>query len=644
MTNKDAAGPVVARTRTRTRVVWHGAASEKRASAHYTVGDEIGRGTYSRVFAAVSRESGEKVALKLPRYRPCGQCHSCKSAEAGSVTIQCESPHGFGLADEARFFRRVDCSAEASIVRALDWCADPNESYLVLEHMRVDLEIHLGRMPGRRFSEDGARGVTARLLHALQFIHGSGYMHRDVKPANILLRPTAENASNVEVRLSDFGMARPRVGSRWKHKGGSGRAAQMSPGVQSWMYRAPEVFVGCDYDHKIDVFSTGAILYEMLTGSRLMATVRREKDALPFLAAEFGVEWMPAGPQREELAKIAPNPTRHAHLVACGASPAACAIVERLLAPRSVDRPEARDALNWDYFAIRDGGFTWSISAVAAHRVPWVPEVRCLPSGQACGSAAACESGAAGGRAPAVHMPPKDELPSSATSGPPTAVAVQPQPTPAPVATLAPNAAVQPTPYAQPEACSGSQPDCSTSARSTSNAAPIGSTGGAKCTNGVEATTGPKTADPSVRPCTCPLPTRPCVQYASRADSAPASPSHVSLDVARAAADRSPRVSAAASHALAVLSAWAPIADAHSDVPWVEMPAGEDQGHLSVAPFPVAPWVQTATGIQPADHWMLVRRPTPTPTSRSPLVSSPRHSPAIDHGVAQMTDVGGATC
>jgi serine/threonine protein kinase len=99
------------------------------------------------------------------------------------------------------------------------------------------------------FLEDDARFVFRRLVTILNEIHANGVIHCDLKPENILIK----SYSRSEIKVIDFGS------SCFIHD-------HLSSYVQSRSYRAPEVILGCSYDYKIDIWSLGCILAELLTG------------------------------------------------------------------------------------------------------------------------------------------------------------------------------------------------------------------------------------------------------------------------------------------------------------------------------------------------------------------------------------------
>lgn len=97
-------------------------------------------------------------------------------------------------------------------------------------------------------------------LQALQGVHASRVVHRDVKPANLLLEPTGDAAPHL--RLTDFGIAAPIDQPRMTH-------ASMVVGSPG--YLAPEQRHGGDPDYRQDIYSLGVTGIEMLTGTRPLA-------------------------------------------------------------------------------------------------------------------------------------------------------------------------------------------------------------------------------------------------------------------------------------------------------------------------------------------------------------------------------------
>ncbi|HJQ75407.1 MAG TPA: serine/threonine-protein kinase, partial [Gaiellaceae bacterium] len=152
-----------------------------------------------------------------------------------------------------RFVREARLAARLShpnVVSVYDAGEDDGRPYLVMEHVEgetlADLLARRGRLPPeevRALAVQGARG----LAHA----HAAGLVHRDIKPQNLLLREDGT------LKIADFGIARAAEGTALTQAGTVlGTAA----------YLAPEQGLGEQATAASDVYSFGAVLYELLTG------------------------------------------------------------------------------------------------------------------------------------------------------------------------------------------------------------------------------------------------------------------------------------------------------------------------------------------------------------------------------------------
>ena len=100
--------------------------------------------------------------------------------------------------------------------------------------------------------------IVRQVLRGLEAAHEVGVVHRDIKPGNILVQPSGA------VKVMDFGIARLAERS-------AGQASLTAAGavVGSLEYMAPEQLLGEAVDLRVDVYATGCVLYECLTGRRL---------------------------------------------------------------------------------------------------------------------------------------------------------------------------------------------------------------------------------------------------------------------------------------------------------------------------------------------------------------------------------------
>ena len=160
---------------------------------------------------------------------------------------------------QGRFRREAQSAASLnhpSIVAVYDTGEDRQGNvstpYIVMEYvegrtLREVLEAE-GRLLPRRALE-----LTAQICAALDQAHRAGIVHRDVKPGNVMLTPSGE------VKVMDFGIARAVTGT-------AATMTQTAAVIGTAHYLSPEQARGEHVDARSDVYSTGCLLYELLTG------------------------------------------------------------------------------------------------------------------------------------------------------------------------------------------------------------------------------------------------------------------------------------------------------------------------------------------------------------------------------------------
>jgi eukaryotic-like serine/threonine-protein kinase len=163
------------------------------------------------------------------------------------------------LADDPGFierFRREARSAamlsHPNIVAVHDWGETQGTYFMVMEFVRgPNLRAILMRDGSLQPAQ--AVEVVTKVLSALEHAHAQGIVHRDIKPENILIR-----SSDGEPKVGDFGLARAFADSRISQAPGT-----VTGTVQ---YLAPEQIEGHRADPRTDLYATGIVLYELLTG------------------------------------------------------------------------------------------------------------------------------------------------------------------------------------------------------------------------------------------------------------------------------------------------------------------------------------------------------------------------------------------
>jgi serine/threonine-protein kinase len=153
---------------------------------------------------------------------------------------------------ERRFYREARSAGRlnhSNIVTIHDVGKSDSVAYIAMEFLRGQ-SLREILDSGVVLPPEKVVDILAQVAEGLAFAHENGVVHRDVKPANIMV------LDNGLVKITDFGIALLPVGSRT-----SAGAIFGSP-----KYMAPEQIVGREVDGRADVFSLGAVLYETLTG------------------------------------------------------------------------------------------------------------------------------------------------------------------------------------------------------------------------------------------------------------------------------------------------------------------------------------------------------------------------------------------
>jgi eukaryotic-like serine/threonine-protein kinase len=136
-----------------------------------------------------------------------------------------------------------------NIVAIWDFGDDNGTPFLVMELVEGQSLDQLIKSSGP-LAQDRSVGIITQVLSALGFAHASGIVHRDIKPSNIMV------LSGDQVKVADFGIARLEA-SEFTIVGDL---------LGTPAYMAPEQLSGGSIDHRTDLFATGVILFEMLTG------------------------------------------------------------------------------------------------------------------------------------------------------------------------------------------------------------------------------------------------------------------------------------------------------------------------------------------------------------------------------------------
>jgi serine/threonine protein kinase len=209
----------------------------RRLGDRYELSDLLGHGGMAEVFRGRDLRLGRDVAVKTLRV---------------------------DLAREPSFqtrFRREAQSAASLNHPAIVAVYDTGESqldgvtvpYIVMEYVDGRTLRDLLRAE-RRIMPTRALEFTAEILSALDYSHRNGIIHRDIKPANVMLTTAGD------IKVMDFGIARSLSQA-------SAAVTQTAAVIGTAQYLSPEQARGEQVDARSDVYSTGCLLYELLTGT-----------------------------------------------------------------------------------------------------------------------------------------------------------------------------------------------------------------------------------------------------------------------------------------------------------------------------------------------------------------------------------------
>jgi eukaryotic-like serine/threonine-protein kinase len=199
-------------------------------AGRYEVGRTLGRGGMADVYLARDQALGRPVAVKV-----------LSNGLDGDATSR------------ERFLREARLAARLShqnVVKVFDAGEADGKPYIVMEYVpgRTVDELLKRR---RRVSPPEAIDLVAQACEGIQHAHEHGLIHRDVKPGNLLVRDDGC------VKVVDLGIARAA---------GSTRLTQRGTILGTAAYLAPEQAAGEDVTAAADVYSLGAVLYQLLTG------------------------------------------------------------------------------------------------------------------------------------------------------------------------------------------------------------------------------------------------------------------------------------------------------------------------------------------------------------------------------------------
>ncbi|CAG0918555.1 unnamed protein product [Notodromas monacha] len=198
---------------------------------NYLLGEMIGCGSYAAVYIALEKTNAKnKVAIK------CVEISKLSKAAVENLLV------------EIKFLKHLN---HPHVVEMKDFSWDNQFIYIIMEYCSGgDLATLVRARRGLR--EVLVRKYLQQMAFALQYLRKNNVSHMDLKPHNLLLNTSARTL----LKIADFGFA--------QHLSEEDRKTSLRG---SPLYMAPEILYGMAYDAKVDLWSVGVILYEMIYGS-----------------------------------------------------------------------------------------------------------------------------------------------------------------------------------------------------------------------------------------------------------------------------------------------------------------------------------------------------------------------------------------
>ncbi|OMJ94751.1 hypothetical protein SteCoe_1930 [Stentor coeruleus] len=202
-------------------------------SFRYEICEILGSGSFGQVLKCFDHKDQQNVAIKIIK----SHTKFRKSGES-----------------EYKILKHLTSTIkeETNIIKPLKKLEFRGHFCIVTELLYLNLYQFIETNDFQPININIVKRITTQLLIALSHMHSNNIIHCDLKPENILLK----NSSKSSIRVIDLGSACFKSSTFFSY-------------IQSRFYRAPEIILQCEYNEKIDIWSLGCIVFELLTGNVL---------------------------------------------------------------------------------------------------------------------------------------------------------------------------------------------------------------------------------------------------------------------------------------------------------------------------------------------------------------------------------------
>ncbi|KAI0024964.1 Serine/threonine-protein kinase ATG1 [Xylariomycetidae sp. FL0641] len=244
----------------------------------FIIGSEIGKGSFAQVYMGKHKESGEAVAIKSVELARLNKKLKDNLYSEIKILKKLRHPHIVALHDCIESSTHINLMMEYCELGDLSLFIKKRER-LITHPATFDMARKYPSAPGAGLNEVVIRHFLKQLASALQFLRQGNFVHRDIKPQNLLLLPSLSHRKNNKDRLLIMGASAesliPAVGleSLPMLKLADFGFARVLPATSlaetlcgSPLYMAPEILRYERYDAKADLWSVGTVVYEMISG------------------------------------------------------------------------------------------------------------------------------------------------------------------------------------------------------------------------------------------------------------------------------------------------------------------------------------------------------------------------------------------
>lgn len=240
----------------------------------YLIRRELGKGAMGVVYEGFDPVIERVVAIKtiLPQQLSAEDAHDvlARFKREAQAAGRLNHPHIVGIYDYGEVVAEDDRTLVADPLNLQD--EDQRVAYIAMEFVK-GRELRDYFEANERFGLPEVHRIMAEILSALAHAHANGVVHRDMKPANLIV------LDDGTIKVADFGIARIE----------KSELTQAGTVMGTPSYMSPEQFMGQTVDGRSDIFSCGVILYQFLTGEKpftgntttIMYKVLREEPLAP---------------------------------------------------------------------------------------------------------------------------------------------------------------------------------------------------------------------------------------------------------------------------------------------------------------------------------------------------------------------------